>query len=446
MSDEDLLKSFAIGAAAGYAAEGVQGFAEGKEVLETAKHASYLSKSASAVTQNLVTDAGNIVLNDQGYSSEDFFKSLATGLSVVETGDGILANTFESTLEGGLQAAAEQSVDNDLNLKKVDFDRVEQAMYQGMANGLTRESVRAIMDAIIIDSLPKRVDEKAIDQFTALFSSTMQSLEERQTDKFIEDFDNLSPQDQEAVLKLANELGKETRDVVAQQVYEKNFNELTPEESASQEFSTLYETTIRLNLAGSEKAAEIDRYFNDSSGPERTPAALPLVPIALAALTLHDAYTLYAKYEGSSEKHGQSFEEFVEQNKTEVGLFVLGTLPAGKLAKVANKVAKATNTNKVAKATKKLAAAGGKGIKIKISEKIKKQMQKRGWTQDSIEEAINNPSTTKSATDRRHLPSGSRNNESATQYYTKDGHYVVRNDKTGDIVQVSNRNDPNWRD
>jgi RHS repeat-associated protein len=37
-----------------------------------------------------------------------------------------------------------------------------------------------------------------------------------------------------------------------------------------------------------------------------------------------------------------------------------------------------------------------------------------------------------------------RMNDPATAYYSREGGYVVRNDRTGDIVQVSDRNDPDW--
>jgi hypothetical protein len=37
-------------------------------------------------------------------------------------------------------------------------------------------------------------------------------------------------------------------------------------------------------------------------------------------------------------------------------------------------------------------------------------------------------------------------NDDATAYYDKNGNYVVRNDRTGEIIQVSDRNDPNWVD
>lgn len=34
--------------------------------------------------------------------------------------------------------------------------------------------------------------------------------------------------------------------------------------------------------------------------------------------------------------------------------------------------------------------------------------------------------------------------DSATAYYASDGSYVVRNDKTGVITQISNERNPNW--
>ena len=36
-------------------------------------------------------------------------------------------------------------------------------------------------------------------------------------------------------------------------------------------------------------------------------------------------------------------------------------------------------------------------------------------------------------------------NDPATGYVARDGGYVVRNDRTGQIVQISDKNDPNWK-
>ena len=76
-------------------------------------------------------------------------------------------------------------------------------------------------------------------------------------------------------------------------------------------------------------------------------------------------------------------------------------------------------------------------ISYTITDKISKQMGKRGWTSDSINKTIKKSYTTRKATNKA-------TGNSATAYYNEDGSYVVRDHKTGDIVQVSDRNDKNW--
>ncbi|MBX7276680.1 hypothetical protein K2E96_19245 [Pseudomonas sp. ERGC3:05] len=88
---------------------------------------------------------------------------------------------------------------------------------------------------------------------------------------------------------------------------------------------------------------------------------------------------------------------------------------------------------------------GAKGISITIEPKIADQMGKRGWTESSIQSVIDKPVKTVVTKDTRFdTVSGSRLNDPATGYIAKDGSYVVRNDRTGAIVQVSNKKDPEW--
>ncbi len=89
--------------------------------------------------------------------------------------------------------------------------------------------------------------------------------------------------------------------------------------------------------------------------------------------------------------------------------------------------------------------AGRVADDIWIGSKIQRQMGKRGWTDSEVEDTITNPARTVPTRDTRHLPGGGRMDDPATAYMRSDGSYVVRNDKTGDVVQVSNRNDPNWK-
>lgn len=77
--------------------------------------------------------------------------------------------------------------------------------------------------------------------------------------------------------------------------------------------------------------------------------------------------------------------------------------------------------------------------------KIKGQIDRRGWTEESVNDTLRNPDRTVKTRDTRNNPStGTRNDDPATAYFDKDGNYVVRNDTNGNIVQVSDKNDPNW--
>ena len=84
-------------------------------------------------------------------------------------------------------------------------------------------------------------------------------------------------------------------------------------------------------------------------------------------------------------------------------------------------------------------------MSYKIGPKIQKQMAKRGWTIADIEDTLRNAAKTVPTRDTRHLPDDTRLDDPATAYIRQDGHYVIRNDLTGDIVQISNRNDPGWK-
>ena len=77
--------------------------------------------------------------------------------------------------------------------------------------------------------------------------------------------------------------------------------------------------------------------------------------------------------------------------------------------------------------------------------KIEGQLAKRGWTKRLVQSSIDDPVRTVTTRDTRYLPGGGRLADPATAYYNRRGGYVVRNDGTGDIVQVSDRTDSAWR-
>ncbi len=80
-----------------------------------------------------------------------------------------------------------------------------------------------------------------------------------------------------------------------------------------------------------------------------------------------------------------------------------------------------------------------------IGTKIREQMITRGWTLADIEEVLSRSARTIATQDTRYLPDGARMDDPATAYVRQDSHYVVRNDRTGDIIQISNRHDTTWK-
>ena len=72
-----------------------------------------------------------------------------------------------------------------------------------------------------------------------------------------------------------------------------------------------------------------------------------------------------------------------------------------------------------------------------ITDKFSKQMGKRGWTQGVLTSTVKKPYTTRSAINKA---TGNK----ATTYFNKDGSYVVKDNNTRNIIQVSNRKDHKW--
>jgi hypothetical protein len=83
--------------------------------------------------------------------------------------------------------------------------------------------------------------------------------------------------------------------------------------------------------------------------------------------------------------------------------------------------------------------------RLAIEAKIARQMLKRGWTRRDIEQTLAHPYRIVETTDMRWRADGSRRHDPAKAYIREDGHYVVRNEVDGTIVQISNRHRLNWK-
>ncbi|EPK0323147.1 colicin-like bacteriocin tRNase domain-containing protein [Escherichia coli] len=90
----------------------------------------------------------------------------------------------------------------------------------------------------------------------------------------------------------------------------------------------------------------------------------------------------------------------------------------------------------------------GKIPGLKIDQKIRGQMPERGWTEDDIKNTVSNGATGTSFDKRspkKTPPDYLGRNDPAT-VYGSPGKYVVVNDRTGEVTQISDKTDPGWVD
>jgi RHS repeat-associated protein len=125
---------------------------------------------------------------------------------------------------------------------------------------------------------------------------------------------------------------------------------------------------------------------------------------------------------------------------SECGQAALQALPFLAACRV---VRKANRADRLAPPERTMPLALGPGTHF--GAKIENQLARRGWTKRLVEATIKKPARTAKTRDTRHLPGGGRMNDPATVYYSPRGGYVIRNDRTGDIVQVSDRTRRDWK-
>lgn len=104
---------------------------------------------------------------------------------------------------------------------------------------------------------------------------------------------------------------------------------------------------------------------------------------------------------------------------------------------------KADKVKAVEKSTEK--ASGGNiksddikfGSSVKSTKKVNNQMKKRGWSEESVKDVVDHPHSTRKSVNKA-------TGNGATVFYDKDGSYVIIDDKTKEIVQISDKFDKNW--
>ena len=77
------------------------------------------------------------------------------------------------------------------------------------------------------------------------------------------------------------------------------------------------------------------------------------------------------------------------------------------------------------------------GSASKSAARLQSQMLSRGWTEQTVQQTVRYSRITREATNLA-------NNNPATAFFNRDGSYVVIDNITRVVIQVSNRFDPNW--
>ena len=82
-----------------------------------------------------------------------------------------------------------------------------------------------------------------------------------------------------------------------------------------------------------------------------------------------------------------------------------------------------------------------------LNDRILGQLEARGWTEQEVLELIKTKPIGSSIDHRtpRKTSDQRARHDTATVYGSKDGGHVVVNDRTGEVVHISDKNDPDWK-
>jgi len=82
--------------------------------------------------------------------------------------------------------------------------------------------------------------------------------------------------------------------------------------------------------------------------------------------------------------------------------------------------------------------SGPRATVVQIDDKIAAQLAARGWTEQEIRDAVDAPPIGTSTDNTKRRP------EPAAVYGSKDHGYVIVNEITRQVVQISDKTDPGW--
>ncbi|AIA70831.1 colicin [Pectobacterium atrosepticum SCRI1043] len=90
----------------------------------------------------------------------------------------------------------------------------------------------------------------------------------------------------------------------------------------------------------------------------------------------------------------------------------------------------------------------GKAPELKLDDKIREQLGNRGWTEQDVRDTVSKGAKG-SAEDKcspKKTPPDFLGRNDPASVYGEFGKYIVVNDRTGEVVQFSDKSDPEWVD
>lgn len=198
-----------------------------------------MARAASNLTRNMTSDVLNAGLGDGELTARGVLANVGKAALSVDSGDGLGSKVLDSTLQGAIDNAIDQTVVEGVSLNEIDFNRARDAAINGFANGLTREAVHNLMDETLIKAIPEkyhRVDKKAFKELKEAMYQGLLSLQESTAIAFSEFIKNQNEKKSKEYQKLTSQLLNESYEMAAEEVFGKKINELSDEELRDEKF------------------------------------------------------------------------------------------------------------------------------------------------------------------------------------------------------------------
>ncbi len=306
MSDKDLFNSFVVGAAAGYAAQGAT--SANVNIVKS------MPNATSAIARNLTTDLGNVILKGENYSTEQFLSSLATGAINSNVGDDFLSEIVDS----GINNAATYTINTTIYKQDFDEEAFEKALYEGMANGLARETVHDLMDKYVLppaEERGKRFDERIFDALSDLIFAQALSVQEYIAQKQLEKYNELSMDEKKEVMEELAQIKEEFySEYLPSVIKAQNLEYLDPEsELVQQLYNSYLSHSIDQKVLEGSVFSKLELTTSEKKEIVRYPAFVGTISKAgFFALSFYGSYlTTEEVFRLKS-----SFEDYKKENKT----------------------------------------------------------------------------------------------------------------------------------